>query len=447
MDKILVIDDEIYTLEFFSGLLSDEYEVFKFRSPTEALKKIDKIYPDLVICDNLMPELSGFELLDIINKEYPDITFIMMTAYGSIDIAVEAIKKGAFDFITKPFDNLEELNIKIKKAIENSKLKTDLKVLQKNINELYGISNIIARSKKMEDLLGIVKKIATVNSNVLLIGESGTGKELIARAIHNLSNRSKNRFLAINCAAIPETLEESLFFGYEKGAFTGADTSKKGYFEEANHGTIFLDEIGEASLSLQTKLLRVIQERNIKRLGSSEPIDVDVRIVSATNRDLAKEVELKQFRSDLYYRINVITIKIPPLRDRIEDIPYLTEFFVKKFCNEFNKNEMKISPEFMKLLYSYDWPGNVRELENLIEKAVALSDGDTLKADIIKDHIVGNPELKSDIIDYKTAKLHFERDYLNRILMITGNNIQMASKLAGLDPATIHRKLAKIKNV
>lgn len=447
MDKILVIDDEIYTLEFFSGLLSDEYEVFKFRSPTEALKKIDKIYPDLVICDNLMPELSGFELLDIINKEYPDITFIMMTAYGSIDIAVEAIKKGAFDFITKPFDNLEELNIKIKKAIENSKLKTDLKVLQKNINELYGISNIIARSKKMEDLLGIVKKIATVNSNVLLIGESGTGKELIARAIHNLSNRSKNRFLAINCAAIPETLEESLFFGYEKGAFTGADTSKKGYFEETNHGTIFLDEIGEASLSLQTKLLRVIQERNIKRLGSSEPIDVDVRIVSATNRDLAKEVELKQFRSDLYYRINVITIKIPPLRDRIEDIPYLTEFFVKKFCNEFNKNEMKISPEFMKLLYSYDWPGNVRELENLIEKAVALSDGDTLKADIIKDHIVGNPELKSDIIDYKTAKLHFERDYLNRILMITGNNIQMASKLAGLDPATIHRKLAKIKNV
>lgn len=447
MDKILVIDDEIYTLEFFSGLLSDEYEVFKFRSPTEALKKIDKIYPDLVICDNLMPELSGFELLDIINKEYPDITFIMMTAYGSIDIAVEAIKKGAFDFITKPFDNLEELNIKIKKAIENSKLKTDLKVLQKNINELYGISNIIARSKKMEDLLGIVKKIATVNSNVLLIGESGTGKELIARAIHNLSNRSKNRFLAINCAAIPETLEESLFFGYEKGAFTGADTSKKGYFEEANHGTIFLDEIGEASLSLQTKLLRVIQERNIKRLGSSEPIDVDVRIVSATNRDLAKEVDLKQFRSDLYYRINVITIKIPPLRDRIEDIPYLTEFFVKKFCNEFNKNEMKISPEFMKLLYSYDWPGNVRELENLIEKAVALSDGDTLKADIIKDHIVGNPELKSDIIDYKTAKLHFERDYLNRILMITGNNIQMASKLAGLDPATIHRKLAKIKNV
>ncbi|ADR19608.1 sigma-54-dependent transcriptional regulator [Calditerrivibrio nitroreducens] len=447
MDKIFVIDDEIYTLEFFSGLLSDEYELFKFRSPTEALKKIDKIYPDLIICDNLMPELSGFELLDIINKEYPDITFIMMTAYGSIDIAVEAIKKGAFDFITKPFDNIEELNIKIKKAIENSKLKTDLKVLQKNINELYGISNIIAHSKKMEDLLGIVKKIATVNSNVLLIGESGTGKELIARAIHNLSNRSKNRFLAINCAAIPETLEESLFFGYEKGAFTGADTSKKGYFEEANHGTIFLDEIGEASLSLQTKLLRVIQERNIKRLGSSEPIDVDVRIISATNRDLAKEVDLKQFRNDLYYRINVITIKIPPLRDRIEDIPYLAEFFVKKFCKEFNKIQMKISPEFMKLLYSYDWPGNVRELENLIEKAVALSDGDLLKADIIKDHIVGNPELKSDVIDYKTAKLHFERDYLNRILMITGNNIQMASKLAGLDPATIHRKLAKIKNV
>lgn len=447
MDKIFVIDDEIYTLEFFYGLLSEEYEVFKFKSPLEALNKIDKIYPDLIICDNLMPELSGFEMLEIITKDYSDITFLMMTAYGSIDIAVEAIKKGAFDFITKPFDNIDELNIKIKKAIENSKLKTNLKVLQKNLNDLYGISNIIARSKKMVDLLGIVKKIATINSNVLLIGESGTGKELIARAIHNLSNRNKNRFLAINCAAIPETLEESLFFGYEKGAFTGADMAKKGYFEEANHGTIFLDEIGEASLSLQTKLLRVIQERNIKRLGSSDLIDIDVRIISATNRDLAKEVELKQFRNDLYYRINVITIKIPPLRERLEDIPYLAEYFVKKYCKEFHREEMRISPEFMKLLYSYDWPGNVRELENLIEKAVALSDGNTLQADIIKDHIVGNPELKNDILDYKTAKLNFERDYLNKILLIAGNNIQVASRLAGLDPATIHRKLAKIRNV
>jgi DNA-binding NtrC family response regulator len=447
MHKIFVIDDEIYTLEFFDGLLSDKYKIFKFRSPNEALNKIDKIYPDLVICDNLMPELSGFEVLDIINRDYPDITFLMMTAYGSIDIAVEAIKRGAFDFIIKPFDNIDELNLKIKKAIENSTLKTNLKTLQQNLNDLYGISNIIAKSKKMEDLLGIIKKIATVNSNVLIIGESGTGKELIARAIHNLSSRSKNRFLAINCAAIPETLEESLFFGYEKGSFTGADTSKKGYFEEANHGTIFLDEIGEASLSLQTKLLRVIQERNVKRLGSSEPIEIDVRIISATNRDLAKEVETKKFRNDLYYRINVITIKVPPLRDRLEDIPYLAEYFVKKFCKEFNKKEMKVSPEFMKLLYSHNWPGNVRELENLIEKAVALSDGDILKSDIIKDHIVGNPELKKDVLDYKSAKLQFEKEYLNRILMISGNNIQLASKLAGIDPATIHRKLSKIKNV
>ncbi|MCX8083366.1 MAG: sigma-54 dependent transcriptional regulator [Calditerrivibrio sp.] len=447
MDKIFIIDDEIYTLEFFGEFLAGEYEVFKFRSPLEALNKIDKIYPDLVICDNLMPELSGFEVLNIINRDFSDITFIMMTAYGSIETAVDAVKKGAFDFITKPFDNIDELMIKIKKGIENSKLKTDLKILQKNINDLYGISNIIAKSKKMEDLLGIIKKISTVNSNILLIGESGTGKELIARAIHNLSHRNKNRFLAVNCAAIPETLEESLFFGYEKGAFTGADITKKGYFEEANHGTIFLDEIGEASLSLQTKLLRVIQERNIKRLGSSDLIDIDIRIISATNRDLAKEVEEKRFRSDLYYRINVITIKIPPLRERTEDIPYLAEYFVKKYCNAFGKKEMRISPTFMKLLFSHNWPGNVRELENMIEKAVALSDGDILKEDIIKDHIVGNPEINNTLLDYKTAKLNFEKEYLQKLLTLTNNNIQQASKIAKIDPATFHRKLSRIKNV
>ncbi|MCA1927005.1 MAG: sigma-54 dependent transcriptional regulator, partial [Calditerrivibrio sp.] len=431
MDKIFVVDDEIYTLEFFSELLSNEFEVYKFKSPIDALSKMDKIYPDLVISDNLMPEMSGSEFLDIMNSEYPDITFIMMTAYGSIDAAVEAIKKGAFDFITKPFDNIDELLIKIKKSIENSKLKTNLKILQDNINELFGISNIIAKSKKMEDLLSVVKKISMINSNILIFGESGTGKELIARAIHNLSPRKNNRFLAINCAAIPETLEESLFFGYEKGAFTGANSNKKGYFEEANNGTIFLDEIGEASINLQAKLLRVIQERTVKRVGSSESINVDVRIISATNRDLLKEVEAKQFRNDLYYRINVITIKIPPLRERLEDIPYLVDFFIKKYCKEFNKGEIKVSSDFMKALYSHSWPGNVRELENLIERAVAFVDGDILKVDLINDQIFGDIVDGVNIDSYKNAKEKFEAEYLRKLLLVSNNNITTASKIAG----------------
>lgn len=441
MDKIFIVDDEIYTLEFFSELLSSEYEIYKFKSAKDALNKLDTIYPDLIISDNIMPDMSGIELLNIVSKDYNDITFIMMTAYGSIDSAVEAIKKGAYDFISKPFDNIDELVMKIKKGVENSKLKTNLKILQNNINELYGISNIIAKSKKMENVLSMVKKIAGINSNILIVGESGTGKELIARAIHNLSQRKNNRFLAINCAAIPETLEESLFFGYEKGAFTGANSTKKGYFEEANNGTIFLDEIGEASLNLQTKLLRVIQERTIKRVGSSDSIPIDVRIVSATNRELIREVEEKKFRNDLYYRINVITIKVPPLRERPEDIPYLVEFFVKKYAEEFKKGVIKISSDFMKALFNYTWPGNVRELANLIERAVALVDGDTLHIDLIKDQLLEQNE--NSVLSYKEAKEKFEAEYLKKLLSISNNNINFASKLAGIDPATIHRKINK----
>jgi DNA-binding NtrC family response regulator len=392
-----------------------------------------------------MPEMSGFEVLDIVKKNWPEITFIMITGYGTIERAVEAIKKGAYDYITKPFDNIDDILSRVQKGIENYNLKSRIKILEKNINDIYGISNIIAKSKKMIEIINTVKKIAGINSTVLITGESGTGKELIAKAIHNMSNRKNQRFLEINCSAIPENLQESLFFGYVKGAFTGADTTKKGYFEEANKGTLFLDEIGETSLNLQAKLLRAIQEKKITKVGSVEPVDVDIRLICATNRNLEELVEQKLFRQDLYYRINVINFHIPPLRDRKEDIPYLVEFFVKKYSKEFGKQIAKIEPDIFKRFYDYFWPGNVRELENVIERAVALSDRDVLTNDNIILQKEGEliADKKDFVKQYDKARAEFERIYLKSLLDTCDGNILKASKIAKLNPATIHRKISK----
>lgn len=443
MFSIVVIDDEKYTLDFFEALFLDDEDikVYKFQSPIEAINNIDKIYPDVVITDILMSEMSGLEVLDYILKEYPDITVVLMTAYASIEKAVEAIKKGAFDFITKPFEDLEEVSVRIKKAIENSRLKTEVKVLQENIREIYGIENIVAKSKKMMDILSLVKKVSKINSNILITGESGTGKELIARSIHDLSDRKNERFLPVNCAAIPENLYESLFFGYEKGAFTGAYSNKKGYFEEANNGTIFLDEITETDPSFQAKLLRVIQERTIKRLGSSDIINVNVRIIAATNKNLKEEVEKGNFREDLYYRLNVINIEIPPLRERKEDIPLLIEYFTKKYSKEFGKSIKKISSEFYKFCYEYSWPGNVRELENTVERCVALEDSDILSVRYIPDNMKQYD--KQGVKPYKKARDEFEKNYLIELLSLTDNKISEAAKIAQIDVSTLHRKIQK----
>ncbi|BAI80837.1 two-component system, NtrC family, response regulator [Deferribacter desulfuricans SSM1] len=443
MFSIVVIDDEKYTLDFFEALFLDDEDikVYKFQSPIEAIDNIDKIYPDVIITDILMSEMSGLEVLDYILKEYPDITVVLMTAYASIEKAVEAIKKGAFDFITKPFEDLEEVSVRIKKAIENSRLKTEVKVLQENIREIYGIENIVAKSKKMMDILSLVKKVSKINSNILITGESGTGKELIARSIHDLSDRKNERFLPVNCAAIPENLYESLFFGYEKGAFTGAYSNKKGYFEEANNGTIFLDEITETNPSFQAKLLRVIQERTIKRLGSSEIINVNVRIIAATNKNLKDEVEKGYFREDLYYRLNVINIEIPPLRERKEDIPLLIEYFTKKYSKEFGKSIKKISSEFYKFCYEYSWPGNVRELENTVERCVALEDSDILSVRYIPENM--KQYNKQGVKPYKKARDEFEKNYLLELLSLTDNKISEAAKIAQIDVSTLHRKIQK----
>jgi len=444
--KVVVIDDEKFSLEFFDALFNTEdIDIFKFLSANEALNKISEIMPDLVICDHLMPEMNGFEVLEILKKIFPDITFIMITGYGTIEKAVEAIKLGAFDYITKPFDNIDDILNRVKRGIENHRLKTKVKVLQENISEIYGLPNIVAKSKKMKEIIQTVKKIAAINSTVLITGESGTGKELIAKAIHSLSDRKNERFLEINCAAIPETLQESLFFGYVKGAFTGADSTKKGYFEEAHKGTLFLDEIGETSLNLQAKLLRAIQEKKIKKLGSVDSIDFDVRLICATNKQLDKLIEENLFRQDLYYRINVIGLYIPPLRERKEDIPYLVEFFVKKYSSEFRKNIVKIEPDIYKKMYEYSWPGNIRELENVIERAVALSDNDILTSSniILENNLFSNNNESKIVFEYEKARKIFEKQYLKNILDFCDGNVLKASKYAKLNPATLHRKINK----
>ncbi len=447
-NKIFVVDDERYTLDFFEALLiNEDIQVFKYRSPIEAFKAIEKNEPDLIISDIVMPEMSGLEFLEELNKKYPHITVILITAYASIEKAVQAIKKGAFDFLTKPFDDIEEVIIKIKKGLENSRLKNRVKILQENVNELYGLNNIVSTSKKMDDILSMVKKVASINSNILICGESGTGKELIARSIHQLSSRKDERFLPINCAAIPENLQESLFFGYEKGAFTGAGSLHKGYFEEADRGTLFLDEIGETNPNFQVKLLRVIQEKSVKRLGASKSLDIDVRLICATNKNLEREVEAGNFRQDLYYRINVIKIDIPPLRERAEDVPYLVDFFIKKYNQKFNKNLKGADSKFMKHLYEYDWPGNVRELENIIERSIALAEKDYLSVENLPKSFFsnGNSEKRFSGIGlkYKDAREEFEKNYLEKLLNLSDNNITRASKLAGVDPATMHRKINK----
>lgn len=446
--KIFVVDDERYTLDFFEALLlNEDVDVFKFCSPIEALNLVDKNEPDLIISDIVMPEMSGLEFLEQINSKYPYITVILVTAYASIEKAVEAIKKGAFDFLTKPFDDIEEVTVKIKKGLENSFLKNRLKVLQENVNELYGIDNIVAKSKGMNDILSMVKKVSGISSNILICGESGTGKELIARSIHQLSRRKNGRFLPVNCAAIPENLQESLFFGYEKGAFTGADSLHRGYFEQADGGTLFLDEIGETDMNFQVKLLRAIQEKSIKRLGANESVDVDVRLICATNTNLEYEISEGNFRRDFYYRINVIKIEVPPLRHRVEDIPYLVDFFIRKYNTEFDKNLKGADSGFMKLLYNYEWPGNVRELENIIERSTALSEGDFLNSESLPESFfskqMSEEQSSGNKLQYKDARDDFEKNYIKKLLDLSDNNLTKASKIAGVDPATMHRKVNK----
>ncbi|MGA1867006.1 MAG: sigma-54-dependent transcriptional regulator [bacterium] len=373
MINILVVDDEKNQREMLKGfLLKKKYTTFVCSNARDALALIREKQIDMVLTDYQMPGMTGQELLEEIKKINPSILIVIFTAYGTIERAVAAMKSGAYDYLSKPID-LDELLIVIKRGSEYMQLMKENRVLRQMLSDRYSFNNIISVSGKMEEVLSIVSRVAKVDSTVLIRGESGTGKELIAHAIHFNSARARYPFVKVNCAALPENLLESELFGHEKGAFTGAIQRRAGRFEEAHKGSIFLDEIGDMSLNLQAKLLRVLQEKEIQRVGGNSSQKVDVRIIAATNSDLEKGIHEGSFRQDLYYRLNVVPIVIPPLRERKEDIPKLIEFFLAKYNRRAQKNVKGITKEVNDLLFKYDYPGNVRELENMIERAVVLT--------------------------------------------------------------------------
>ncbi len=450
-ERILVVDDEKGMREMLKAFFEEEgYRVDVSPNGNRALELIERLSYDLVITDMVMPQMDGIKLMRKMREMGCDAITIMITAYATAESAVEAMKLGAYDYIIKPF-KLDELRIIVRNALDKRRLERENILLRKEVEKTYSFENIIGKSASMLSLFELIKKVSGIKVNVLIVGESGTGKELVARAIHFNSPRKDGPFVAINCSAIPPTLLESELFGHVKGAFTGAISNKEGLFELANGGTIFLDEICEISPSLQVKLLRAIQERCFRRVGGVEDIEVDVRIISATNRDIELEVKEGRFRDDLYYRLNVIQVRIPPLRERKEDIPLLAEHFIKKFSNEFSKDIKGIKPEAMRILMSYDFPGNVRELENFIERAVALESGEYISEDVLPEELRGRfekiPPFKYDIppegIDLEKTLSEIERHILLQALKKADGVQKKAASLLNLTPRSFRYRLEK----
>lgn len=385
MDKILVVDDERSMRDFLSIMLKKTgYDVTTAVDGEEAVKILHKDIFDLVITDLKMPKVDGLQVLKTVKELSPDTVVIVITAFASTETTVEAMKEGAYDYITKPFQN-DEMKIRIKKALEKRRLSAENILLKKQLKDRAVFDNIVGKSEKIEKVFELVRKVSDSMSNILIYGDSGTGKELIARAIHFNSRKKDKPFVTINCGALPEGLLESELFGHMKGSFTGAVFNKEGLFEVANGGTIFLDEVGETSPAIQVKLLRVLQDKEFKRVGGTKEIKVDVRIITATNRDLSKAVSEGKFREDLYYRLNVIPITLPPLKERADDIPLLADHFLNKFNKALNKNVKGFSQTTMELFRNYEWRGNVRELENVIERAVALSNSEIITPEYLPD--------------------------------------------------------------
>ncbi|GAG65624.1 unnamed protein product, partial [marine sediment metagenome] len=386
--KILVVDDEAAIRESLCAWLSDVgYEVLTAENGPQALEIIEREKLGIVITDLVMPGMDGIELMKTAKNILPNIEVIIITAYGSIPTAISAMREGAYDYIEKPFCP-ERAELLIEKLVERQKLVEENLSLHQKLEEHYRFESIITKSPKMQQVIEVIKIVAKSNATVLIIGDSGTGKELVARAIHSQSHRRSRPFVAISCTALAESLLESELFGHEKGAFTGAYAQKKGKFEAANRGSLFLDEIGEMSANIQVHLLRVLEEKEFTRVGGNELIKVDVRIISATNKDMKKAIASGEFREDLYYRLNVVSIELPPLRERREDIPLLAQHFLKKFAIENQKEITGFSPEATDFLLKYEWPGNVRELENTIERAVILAQNPSIKmADMSQENM------------------------------------------------------------
>ncbi|MGN6184869.1 MAG: sigma-54-dependent transcriptional regulator [Thermoanaerobaculia bacterium] len=385
--NLLIVDDEASLRDFLSIVFEEEgWHVETAASLGEAHAVLERAAPDIVLCDLMLPDGSGIDFIRAAKTQLPSVAFVMITAHTSTRSAVEALKAGAIDYIAKPFD-IEELKIVVRKASERKELEDENIHLRTALEERFTFSNIIGKASKMQEIFSIVQRIAKTMSTVLISGESGTGKELIARAIHYNSDR-RGKFVSINCGALPETLLESELFGHERGAFTGAIREKRGLFQEADRGTIFLDEIGETTTAMQIKLLRVLQDRTVRKVGSNIEVPIDVRVIAATNRDLSESIREGTFREDLFYRINVIPITLPPLRTRREDIPLLVDHFIEKFCTRMNVARKRISADAMRAIEKYHWPGNVRELENVVERMIALETSDVLTTKSLPEHVL-----------------------------------------------------------
>jgi len=445
--RVLIVDDEGGMRHMLSVLLEREgYHIDTALDGQDGLAKIKDQDYDLVLCDIRMPQMDGLSFLEAAKGLRRDLPVIMMSAFGNVDTAIEAMKKGAYDYVSKPF-KADEILLRLKRLTAQESMALENETLKKALTRQTSFNNIIARSPRMIEIFDTIRKIADYKTTVLITGESGSGKELIARAIHYNSPRANKPFIAINCSAIPETLLESELFGYMKGSFTGAAKDKKGLFEEAHGGTLFLDEVGDLPVPLQVKLLRAIQEEEVRRVGSSSNIKIDVRLITATLKDLAEEIKKGTFREDLYYRLNVLPIHIPPLRERKEDIPLLVEHFLEKFAKEMKKPVSGYQPECLEALTDYSWPGNVRELENTVERALVLETGDQLTVqhlpDLIRNQEV-NPAIKAAANELSIKKMMaiMEQELIKKALEKTNGNRTWAAKLLEIS----HRALLyKIK--
>ncbi|MBI3805275.1 MAG: sigma-54-dependent Fis family transcriptional regulator [Nitrospirae bacterium] len=437
--RILAVDDDAVACQLLAEILSDDgYRVESASGGREAVAHLEREFYDLIITDLKMPGVDGLEVLRRYKEQSPETLVILVTAFGSMESAIDAMKAGAFDYVSKPFRE-DEIKIVVRRALDQRRLQKENEQYRQEFTRTYGLNQIIGHSRLMTDIYKTVAMITDRNSTVLILGESGTGKELIARAIHYNGPRAGKPFVVVNCAALPEPLLESEMFGHVRGAFTGAIASKKGLFEEAEGGTLFLDEIGEMGLALQAKLLRALQEREIRRVGANDPIRVDVRIITATNQPLEQRVKEGRFREDLLYRLRVVTIPLPPLRDRREDIPLLADYFLKRYAAETKKRDLAFTPQALEAMSRYAWPGNVRELQHAIEQAVVLTTGRVILPEDLPLSVRDGPASEEGLPPFPLMSLdELQRQYLIRVLQEVSNRTE-AARILGIDRRTLYR--------
>lgn len=439
--KILIADDEKGIRDSLQMILSEEgYNTTAVSNGLEALELIEKNEYHLVISDIKMPTVDGMELLEKCSKISPDTYFIIMTAYASVETAIVALRNGAYDYLLKPVE-FDDLLIRVKRLIDFKKLSDENKFLRQKISTEADFENIVGQSEPIKKVFKIISQVAPTNTNIFISGKSGTGKELVAKAIHFNSLRKDKIFLPINCGAISENLIESELFGHRKGSFTGAISDKDGLFKVADGGTLFLDEIGDLPLNLQVKLLRAIEDKEFMPVGGIKPVKTDVRIIAATNQDIYEKTKIGEFREDLYYRLNVVEIKLPSLNERREDIPLLVNHFVEKYCNEMGKPVLGMNNESMKKLINYDWRGGVRELENIIERAIIFSTGDLIEISDLSDSVNSSVNLNNVPESLKDATMNFEKEHIKRIIAKYDNNKEEAARSLDIGLSSLYRKM------